>query len=301
MLTDQTKDRMKQLAICVDDFGLHEGVNQAVFDLLKLQRISAVSCLVDGPGWQSGAAELKQLAYRPDRGGVRQADVGLHLNLTECLNPRTQAACPSQPLGLVIRQSYGRRWDRVQLQTELERQWDSFVQVWGALPDFVDGHQHVHQLPHVRDALMALLDRKLAGVPDTARPWVRQCRAPAWGALAHGVGWPDAIKAQIISTLGAAKLGSLASSRGLRVSSHLLGVYPFDADAPAYLARWRAWLSAAQSNGDLVMCHPARPGVDTQGVADPILASRYMELAVLTGADWGELLSEQGVRVAPLA
>ncbi|MGE5450575.1 MAG: ChbG/HpnK family deacetylase [Acidobacteriota bacterium] len=286
----------RQVVVCVDDFGLHEGVNQAVLDLLRLQRISAVSCLVDGASWATDAAALKNGAHRP---GARQADVGLHLNLTECLDPIAQADWPSRPLSGLIAAAYLRRLDPQALQTEVARQWDRFVAVWGAPPDFVDGHQHVHQLPQVRDALMAVLDRRLSH--QAPRPWLRCCRSPGWRAWGPGVSWADAFKAQVIGALGATELARLAQARGLRTSAHLLGVYPFDADEPAYLKRWQGWLHAAQSQGDLIMCHPAKPGQALTAAQDGIAASRAMEYRVLTGAPWAELLAQSCTSVATAA
>lgn len=297
----------RQLVVCVDDFGLHAGVNQAVLDLLALRRISAVSCLVDGETWVKDAAALKAAAYSAgeldgpdglDGRANRQADIGLHLNLTECLDPVAQAAWPSQPLGGLIRAAYLRQLDPTALRAEVARQWDRFVEVWGATPDFVDGHQHVHQLPQVREALMAVLDSRLA--PGTPRPWLRRCRAPGWRAIWQGISVADTAKAHIIGALGSAALARLALARGLRTTEHLLGVYPFDADAVAYQGRWQGWLQLARPQGDLLMCHPAKPGAAAT-VVDVIAPSRAMEYQVLTGAAWAALLARTATRVTTLA
>lgn len=289
----------RHLVVCVDDFGLHEGVNQAVFELLRLQRISAVSCLVDGPTWASGAAALQALAYPGGATLARQADVGLHLNLTECLDPVAQAAWPSRPLGALIRAAYLRQLDVATLRVEVARQWDRFVAVWGRVPDFIDGHQHVHQLPQVRDALMAVLDARLSA--DGPRPWLRRCRAPGWRVVLQGAGLVDTAKAQLIGALGSAALAQLAHARGLRTSGHLLGVYPFDADGRAYLRRWSRWLTQIRPHGDVLMCHPAQPEAMPAGGGDVIGASRAMEYKVLTSGAWAALLTRSGTDVALLA
>lgn len=286
------------LAVCVDDFGLHAGVNAAVLDLLALGRISAVSCLVDGATWSQDASALKTAAYAIGAHGERQADVGLHLNLTECLDPVAQAACPSRPLGALIQAAYLRRLDPACLRREVSRQWDRFVEMWGAEPDFIDGHQHVHQLPQVREALAAVLADKLTA---GARPWVRRCRAPGWRACLEPRFWGDAVKAEVIGALGSAALSRRMQRLGVPTSAHLLGVYPFDADESAYLQRWRGWLNQSAPRGDVIMCHPAKPGVSVDGVPDVIGPSREMEYRVLTGAAWGALLVSASVRVAPLS
>lgn len=287
----------RQLAVCVDDFGLHEGVNQAVFDLLALRRISAVSCLVDGPSWASGAVALREAVGHSES---PLADVGLHLNFTETLDVAAQSACPSLPLGALIKACYLRRFDVASLAREIERQWDRFEVHWGRAPDFIDGHQHAHQLPQIRDALLQVLCRRYPSGSTGAKPWVRQCRSPGWRALLAGISVSDTVKAAIIGTLGASVLGRAVNRLGLRHSAHLLGVYPFDADAAAYMRRWQAWLSLVRPQGDLLMCHPSVPMQKAPPWPDVIAESRYMEHAVLTGKAFGELLQAGGVRIARL-
>lgn len=287
----------RQLAVCVDDFGLHDGVNQAVFDLLALRRISAVSCLVDGPSWASGVAALREAVGPAD---APVADVGLHLNFTETLDVAAQSACPSLPLGALIKACYLRRLDVAMLEREIERQWARFEVLWGRAPDFIDGHQHAHQLPLIRDALLQVLRRRYPSGSRGPRPWVRQCRSPGWRAVLAGISVSDTVKAAIISALGASVLGRAVGRLGLRRSERLLGVYPFDADATAYLRRWQAWLSLARSQGDLLMCHPAVPTQKAPPWPDVIAESRCMEHAVLTGQAFGELLQAGGVRIVRL-
>ncbi len=293
---------MRELAVCVDDFGLHDGVNQAVFDLLALRRISAVSCLVDGPSWASGAQALAA-AVHPQGEAEPVADVGLHINFTETLDVAAQAACPARPLGALIQACYLRRLDVDQLEREIERQWQRFEAVWGRAPDFIDGHQHAHQLPQIRDALARVLRRRCSaqGAGDSVkRPWVRQCRSPGWAALRAGISLSDTVKAHIIAALGAAVVGRLARQLGLPHSQRLLGVYPFDADAPAYLARWRGWLQLVRPRGDLLMCHPSTPLRAAPPWPDVIAPSRQMEHSVLTSAAFGEMLAQARVKVSRL-
>lgn len=286
------------LAVCVDDFGLHDGVNQAVFDLLAMRRISAVSCLVDGPSWASGAARLREAIGSPDQA---VADVGLHLNFTETLDVQAQLACPSQPLGALIKSCYLRQLDVARLVLEIERQWGRFESVWGRAPDFIDGHQHAHQLPQIRDAVLQVLRRRYPSAQAGPRPWVRQCRSPGWRAVLAGISVSDTVKAAIIAALGASVIGRGVAALGLRRSERLLGVYPFDADGAAYLQRWQAWLKLVRPRGDLLMCHPS---VVMQGAPpwpDVIAASRQMEYAVLTGDAFARQLADARVRIVRLS
>jgi hypothetical protein len=230
---------------------------------------------------------------QPDQG---VADVGLHLNFTEMLDVAAQSACPPQPLGQLIRACYLRRLHVPALVREIDRQWDRFVAIWGRQPDFIDGHQHAHQLPQIRDALRHVLQRRCPPA-GTCKPWIRQCRSPGWRAWTAGISLGDVIKAGIIATLGAPVVGRAARALGLPHSARLLGVYPFDANAAGYMQRWRAWLVLVRPQGDLLMCHPAAPMATAPPWPDAILASRQMEHAVLSGEALGHLLHDAGVRI----
>lgn len=275
---------------------MNDGVNQAVLDLLALGRISAVSCLVDGPAWQAGAQALRQAVQGPDQA---LADVGLHLNFTDLLDGAAQAGGPRCELGPLIWRCYGRRWRQADLVREIDRQWGRFESVWGRAPDFVDGHQHVHQLPQIRDALAQVLQRRLsAGLSE--RLWLRQCRSPGWRGWRAGISLSDTAKAAVIAALGSSRTGQVATRLSLRHSQRLLGVYPFDADEPGYLKRWQTWLALLAPHGDVLMCHPAVPTYKAQGAFDVIAASREMEYAVLRSAALGQLLRDGGVHIGRL-
>ena len=77
-LTPTPTPTPRTLCVTVDDFGLHAGVNAAVFELLARGRLHAVSCMVGAPAWGAGHAALRQL-----RDQAHSADCGLHLDFTE--------------------------------------------------------------------------------------------------------------------------------------------------------------------------------------------------------------------------
>ncbi len=56
------------------------------------------------------------------------------------------------------------------MRAEIEAQIDAFEQATGRRPDFIDGHQHVHGLPGVRKALIAVLAARYA---KGTQPWLR--------------------------------------------------------------------------------------------------------------------------------
>lgn len=265
------------ISVCVDDFGLHEGVNQAVLDLADRQRVSATSCLVDGPAWASGARALRARA--------NQVEAGLHLNFTEDFGQGTCHALPT-----LIRRAYGRLLDRAQIRTAIERQFARFEEAMGRLPDFVDGHQHVHQLPVIRDQLVMAMQARYG----SARPWLRSTLPPA-ACWQSGLPRAAVAKAWLIGRLGAKSLRALASRHGYPQNHRLLGVYGFELSEADYLRKMALWLDCARE-GDVLMCHPALPGA---GV-DPLQAVRDQEYRVLSSGEFSALLASARIEVGPL-
>lgn len=265
------------ISVCVDDYGLHEGINQAALDLAARQRVSAVSCLVDGAAWHSGAQALRETAV--------QVEVGLHLNFTEDLGQGRQYRLS----GLIAR-AYARQLDRAQVRVAIQRQFDRFEQAMGRLPDFVDGHQHVHQLPVIRDALADVMNQRCG----PARPWLRATRPPL-ACLRAGLPLSARLKSWLIGWLGAQALRALARRHGYPQNNHLLGVYGFDRSEADYLQNMKRWLDCA-SDRDVLMCHPSLPGTGE----DPLQSARNQEYRALASGTFSALLESAGVEVGPL-
>jgi predicted glycoside hydrolase/deacetylase ChbG (UPF0249 family) len=260
------------IAICVDDFGLHRGIDDAALQLAAMGRISAISCNVGAPQWRPAARRLRELPR--DR-----VDVGLHLDFTECpVDPGAR-----WPLNVLIARSGARRLDRTLIRREIQAQFDLFESALGRRPAHVDGHQHVHQFPIIRDELVSVL---LERYPDR-RPWLRSTRRP------KGLG---GFKPWLIERLGCAALADAARRHGFPQNAAFVGVYGFDADATQYLAHLGRWLGLAH-HGDLLMCHPAA----SASAADPLLPARRTEFQVLSGPAFDDLLGLAGMHVAPLS
>ena len=172
----------RTFVLCADDYGIAPGVNRAIEHLIELRRVTATSAMVTMPCWKRDAPGLAALAR------ATGAQVGLHLTLTE-----QRSASPARGLAqdgrlpslrsLLLR-ALAKRLPAAAVAEEIRAQFDAFEDVWGAPPAFVDGHQHVHLLPTVREALIAEILRRYA--PGTL--WVRDCRETVQRIRARGVG-----------------------------------------------------------------------------------------------------------------
>jgi predicted glycoside hydrolase/deacetylase ChbG (UPF0249 family) len=184
------------------------------------------------------------------------------------------------PLPRIIGLSLLRALPREPLLRAIRTQLDAFEDVWGAPPDFVDGHQHVHQLPQVREALLAELVHRYGSTQGGGLPWLRLTRPPRQGSVG--------IKQRIIESLGAHGLERRAREQGFRLNGALLGVYGFDQGPQGYAQRLAGWLAQARE-GDVLMMHPALPRAlkgltatsSAASPADPIAFAREVEYTVL--------------------
>jgi predicted glycoside hydrolase/deacetylase ChbG (UPF0249 family) len=255
----------KQLVICADDFGMNRAINAGILELARLRRINATSCLVEGPAFAEHAAALKKSGLK----------LGLHLNFTEAMGNEGVYF----PLSALIARSYLHQLDTARIRAQIARQLDRFESVIGQRPEFVDGHQHIHQLPQIRETLLSELARRY----EAPRPWLRYTYARS----SSGLPLRARIKAQVVQRLGSYPLAQLARRRGFSLNTAFLGVYDFDGGAQAYRMLLAAWLKSA-GNGDVLMCHPARQVVGS----DLLGRQRRAEFDVLASDEVARWMDE---------
>lgn len=263
------------IGICADDFGLETGINEGILALVAQGRLSAVSCLAQGQYFSRDSAALASM----------DVDIGLHLNFTEALT----GSDLSLPVPRLILQAYSHALSTARIRAQIDQQLDRFDALVGRSPDFVDGHEHVHQLPVIRDALLTALRHRY---PKQAI-WLRSTR-PA--RLSHALPRAQRVKAHLIAALGAKALRSQAQQFGFQMNTDFVGVYDFSRPHPLYLKMLNDWLSQA-STGTLLMSHPAT-GVD---VADRYGVDRVAEYQVLSSDDFATLLGQLDLKITRLS
>jgi chitin disaccharide deacetylase len=266
------KQGLKPLLLCADDFGMSQEINAGIVELASKGCLSATSCMSRGNAFRQGA---KRLADLP-------TETGLHLNLTEPLD----GTGFFQPLPRLIRNCYTRSIPPEIIRAEIEYQLDAFEDVLARQPDYIDGHQHVHQFPIVRECLLEILLRRYS----QRLPWLRSTNPASQEGTPLGL----RIKAAIIASLGARAMRTQATQHGFGMNAHLLGVYGFTGGETGYLGLLDAWIHSA-AEADLIMCHPARR-LDAN---DPLGKQRCAEFAVLSGTGLSGLLEWHGAFIRP--
>jgi chitin disaccharide deacetylase len=274
----------RKIWLCADDYGISPAVNHAIRDLVGKGRINATSVMVVAPTFhRSEAASLNALRVH----GARVA-VGLHLTLSAPFQPLTQGftplvnkAFPTYRMMLV--RAWLRQLDRKALEAEVAAQIRMFGHEFGRAPDFIDGHQHVHIFPQVRDALFAVA-RKMAPIA-----WIRQCGRT--GTLPKRIGDPKGLLLDHLSK----KFGARAAALDVRTNTAFAGTYAFN-DSADFAALFPHFLNELPDGG-LVMCHPGTVDAELRRL-DPLTTLREKEYAYFSSETFPKLLASQGITLA---
>jgi predicted glycoside hydrolase/deacetylase ChbG (UPF0249 family) len=175
--------------------------------------------------------------------------------------------------------------DRDRLAAEIAAQLGAFVAQFGQPPDFIDGHQHAHLFPQVREALL--------DVVKTAAPhaWVRQCGGVA--TLPRSI---RDYKTRVLDALSA-KFRELAAKRGITTNPAFAGAYDFTTAGEADFARLFPGFLRELPAQSVVMCHPGFVDAELERL-DPLTTQREREYAYLAGEAFPGVLRAHGVALA---
>ncbi len=256
------EQRRARAVICADDFAMTAGISRSILELAEGGCISATGAMTNRPHWPVWGPRLMKLRDR--------IDIGLHFNLT-CAQPLTLMphVAPDgnfPALRRVVLSQFVSAKVRAEIAAELRAQLLAFETVAGAAPDFVDGHQHVHAMPGIRNIVLSVLSERY---PDK-KPYLRD-PSDAFPAIARrGV---HIIKSMVIAAL-AHRFGQSARSLGFATNAGFSGVSDFAAnqDFKHDLARFMT----APGKRHLVMVHPGHIDEELARI-DPVIASRPKE------------------------
>jgi predicted glycoside hydrolase/deacetylase ChbG (UPF0249 family) len=287
-------DDAKGILLCADDFAQSEQISAGILALANQQRLNAISCLVNMPYWSEAHADLAQVQS--------SHFIGLHLNLTfgQPLSALWYKHYGSEFKGLLplLKLAYSRRLDAAVVAAEIQAQIDMFTQDMHMYPDFIDGHQHIQQLPMIRNVLLDLYQRHYQRVYGSSREEIDSDSPQAcflrktynnWRDLGSMVGFP---KTQALSILGGMKWGRMLTNANISRNRSFAGVYRFHA-AKRYRHYFQQFLSHV-SPGGLIMCHPGYPSEASQ---DPLYRYRHYELAYFMSSDFLQDMQDNAARL----
>jgi len=220
------------IILIADDYGLGEGHDRVMRDLIETHAIDGVSVLVE---LCSAASAEALLSLR------EKCRIGLHLNLT--LASQGEPDRPSR-LKLLIGGLFG--LGRARARAALETQFNMFVDLFGFEPEFIDGHEHCHSYPTLSQEVMAFASSK--NVP------VRAIRLAAP---------PKGLKEYVLNWLGRRQLVE-AKQSGVKTNEYFAGVLPLDRPQDAIRQLDDILTSLDKkipANSECwIMCHPGDAG-----------------------------------------
>lgn len=230
------------MIVCADDYGLREDIDRAILELCRLNKLSAVSCMVLFK--RCDAESLSELLAHQ-----ASVDIGLHLCLTDeglpsALPPPEGKLPQFKPL---LRRAVLGRINPREMFRQISVQYELFVTKCGRYPDHIDGHLHAHQLPGVRVALADFVQ----SLPSAQRPYVRNTRMSIGSIRRQKLPW---LKASCLGVFGR-RMQSALRAVPAPTNDGFAGLYDFKQwrRYPGYLPRFMACLR--EPNGILVV-HP---------------------------------------------
>jgi predicted glycoside hydrolase/deacetylase ChbG (UPF0249 family) len=274
----------RQIWLCADDYGISAAVNTAIRTLVVRGRLNATSVMVTAPSFsRSEAVSLSML-----NAGHKRVAIGLHFTLTTPFRPLTKDYRPLRDgmflsIGASLITGLRRGFAAKALEAEAVAQMQAFIAAFGRPPDFIDGHQHVHLFPQVRDAVLKVAAEMAPGA------WVRQCGriGPARRS------WSDR-KALLLDRLSTT-FQERARALGVSTNPAFAGTYDFrpGADFAAIFPRFLDHLP----DGSVVMCHPGFVDAELRRL-DPLTTLREREYAFLADDAFPRLLAVHRVALA---
>jgi predicted glycoside hydrolase/deacetylase ChbG (UPF0249 family) len=260
--------RPRLIVINADDVGLHPAIDHAVAQLGEMRVVSSASILALHTPHRDALQSMM-------RNGL---DLGLHLDFTSvAANERYST---SRTVASLIADSWRGRLNTSHTRAIVRDQLDRFGSITGHAPRFIDGHEHVHQLPGIRQALFSVLAERQLHTPL----YIRNTAPQRWRG----------IKAATIALLGAQALRHQARQADYRCNADFFGVYDLSSSVNLS-ALWRRWLASVPERGALAMCHPAWSAEMEDKQSIPF---RLREFEFLSGQEFGEMLALQRVTVA---
>lgn len=251
--------RPANLQLIADDYGLGELHNQAICELLSISSIDGSSVMVE---LCSKTAAQQLLAAKS-----QDQKIGLHFNLTY---PTSSFPHPASRNSLMLSLPIGIRRTKVKLR--LQQQWQLFIELFGCAPDYIDGHEHVHQFIGVQALIADFAKSKSVSVRATA------LLKPVKG-----------LKNRVIDLLGRT-FKRKAYSMGVNTNDWFLGVLPLNRPLEAenelrvQLAHAYQFAKDNPSQTLTMMVHPgsAEDSSQVEGHAAEMRSIEYRVLKVLT-------------------
>jgi predicted glycoside hydrolase/deacetylase ChbG (UPF0249 family) len=243
------------MILCADDFGIAKGVSAGILQLIEAKRITATSCMVHKE------TSLNDGFFQDLKTYSNQIDIGLHLVLT------LQKA--------------------KSLQAQIEDQLARFRQIFHRDPDFVDGHQHKHQMFGVANRVTDTLMKNIES------PYYVRNGSCAWRQMLQ-------LSIDTQSKIGAFAIGLLGHQFRVRLHKNQIMTNPnlwgYWSTKTHFADFFEAHLEIPIAQNDIFFVHPGL--VDSELIAiDKLTSPREEVLTYLHSNRFQNLVDQQLIKL----
>jgi hypothetical protein len=264
ILRSNTSNKKLGIIVCADDFGMSFEINNAIIKLLEHRKISAVSCLVTGKAWDGGSNLLKRFQG--------EVDIGLHLSFGNL------------PFNKILKLAYLKRVDRKIIFSEFKSQLSCFCKKLGHYPDFIDGHQHIHQLPVFRSALIDLVN-----IVRVDKVYIRNSSISLVDVFVRRI----SILKNILISIPGSSLKKYLFKKGIHTNNDLLGIYAFNTDiAPGKI--FEVFLKTVKRSNSIFTVHPGYKNRQYNDKNSCLDIKREEEMKYLDSDNYKDALERSG-------
>ena len=127
------------MIICADDYGMSASIDDAVIKLVQNNRLTAISCIINGQNAKNSTSKLKEY--------IGKIDIGLHLLLTDgkpLSNQKADGGLVDHNGNLIsfwklTTKTYSKRIQLGSACNEIRAQIERFNDLFGRMPDLLTG------------------------------------------------------------------------------------------------------------------------------------------------------------------
>lgn len=265
-------------------------VSAGIIELIRQNKISATGCMMT-------SSYIKE-AFEALRSLKEKIDLGIHLVLTGD-KPMTHLDMGTGlvqengnfiPFPTLAKRCY-LRINKVEfLEQELRAQIELFKQLSGVFPNFIDGHQHIQQLPQVSDVIIKLMHEY--NLVD--KTYVRVSGLPPSISLVHKeLGWKTLLGNKAL-LFPQRKFKKKLERKNILHNRHLLGYYPYEGGLD-FKKVFESYMMLGPSDRDIFFCHPGYVDEELKSKDDLVL-SRLDVLNYLASKEYDEFSKDRQIR-----
>lgn len=273
------------LSICADDFGITSNVNLAILNLVKKKSLTEVSCIALTKSFEFDAIKLKE--YKND------INIGLHLTLTDFEPLSGNSFLKKENKMLSVKELFSKcmfnKIPDIYFLEEINLQIEKFKNILGFYPDFIDGHQHIHQFPVISRCLIKILKEKK--IDD--KIWIRNSSENLSSILVRRV--------SILKCLTLSMIGNLFKNRlikeNIKTNNGFSGIYDFSKKRD-YANLFEKFI-IKNSNNHLIMVHPGFSDKMLINI-DSVTVTRDFEYEFFSSTTFFDILKKNNINLKKL-